>query len=145
MSSQPPSPKKSSTTPPGKKPGPQQLNLNPSARSFTPNTTTPPSSALTGNAYDQSYSDPADHRMYNPYALHYNQPSSEHPASAPNSAGSRPSDAPQTPPNHQNMNRHKHATPTPPAYTFADDDEYYPGTDPRLKDNARDQHSRPGN
>ncbi|GJD04572.1 hypothetical protein ColKHC_13397 [Colletotrichum higginsianum] len=54
---------------------------------------------------------------------------------ATNSAGSADLDAPKTPPNIQPNPRR--GSPTPAAYTFADDDEFYPGTDPRLKKNAR--------
>ncbi|KAJ0151030.1 hypothetical protein CTA2_379 [Colletotrichum tanaceti] len=56
---------------------------------------------------------------------------------AANSAGSADQDldAPKTPPNLQPNPRR--GSPTPAAYTFADDDEFYPGTDPRLKKNAR--------
>ncbi|WQF82372.1 hypothetical protein CDEST_07386 [Colletotrichum destructivum] len=53
---------------------------------------------------------------------------------ATNSVGSADLDAPKTPPNLQPNPRR--GSPTPAAYTFADDDEFYPGTDPRLKRNA---------
>ncbi|GKT87680.1 hypothetical protein Ct61P_05530 [Colletotrichum tofieldiae] len=53
-----------------------------------------------------------------------------------NSAGlSAGLDAPKTPPNRRN--KPQRASPTPAAYTFDDDDEFYPGTDQQLKRSAR--------
>ncbi|OHW96488.1 hypothetical protein CSPAE12_04868 [Colletotrichum incanum] len=44
-------------------------------------------------------------------------------------------DAPKTPPNRRT--KPQRASPTPAAYTFDDDDEFYPGTDQQLEKNTR--------
>ncbi|KAK6225437.1 hypothetical protein QIS74_01484 [Colletotrichum tabaci] len=142
----------------------QIMNLNPSARPFTPTGSGPPSSTLPNiGAGDLAYHQTMAVEVANMVAAQvppsmrppperkpttkqgsqrtsteYTQRVDDITSSlvvATNSAGSADLDAPKTPPNLQPNPRT--GSPTPAAYTFADDDEFYPGTDPRLKKNAR--------
>lgn len=94
---------------------------------------------LTGRGFTrQPQSEPAGHPIYTAYASPLKQSPPQSTFSAPSSAGSSARhNGPQTPPNKYSMP--KNTTPTPPAYTFGDDDEFYPGTDPRVKKNSRQQ------
>ncbi|KAL2883484.1 hypothetical protein SGCOL_001167 [Colletotrichum sp. CLE4] len=82
----------------------------------------------------------AGYSNYNPYAQYF-QHTPPGPPSTPSSAGlSAGPFNPQTPPNRNN--RPVQADPTPPAHTFSDDGEFYPGTDPRLKNHYRAPNSQ---
>ncbi|KXH56459.1 hypothetical protein CSAL01_10520 [Colletotrichum salicis] len=82
----------------------------------------------------------AGYSNYNPYAQYF-QHTPPGPSSTPGSAGlSAGPFNPQTPPNRHS--RPGQADPTPPAHTFSDDGEFYPGTDPRLKNHYRASNSQ---
>ncbi|OHF02313.1 hypothetical protein CORC01_02306 [Colletotrichum orchidophilum] len=79
----------------------------------------------------------ANHNPYTQYFQHTPANSSAAPGSAGLSAGPF---NPHTPPNRHS--RPGQADPTPPAHTFSDDGDFYPGTDPRLKNHYRAAHSQ---
>ncbi|TQN65723.1 hypothetical protein CSHISOI_09735 [Colletotrichum shisoi] len=123
----------------------QIMNLNPSARPFTPTGSGPPPYSTYPNIdlvpppmrlppERKPTTEPGGQRTSAAYVQRVDDtmPSL---VVATNSVGLADLDAPKTPPNLQPNPRR--GSPTPAAYIFADDDEFYPGTDPRLKKNAR--------
>ncbi|KDN70527.1 hypothetical protein CSUB01_05063 [Colletotrichum sublineola] len=136
-------------------------SLNPSARSFTPTElasfpeTLP---AFGGLAYHQikaveaanmvaqglphfgyrfnrertpQHGDEKIHTEYVSQTEHTTPKYSSGPQSVHSAGLSAGLDAPKTPPNRRTKTRR--TSPTPAAYTFDDDDDFYPGADPRLK------------
>ncbi|KAK0376106.1 hypothetical protein CLIM01_06526 [Colletotrichum limetticola] len=82
----------------------------------------------------------AGYSTYNLYAQYF-QHTPPGRSSTPGSAGlSAGPFNPTTPPNRHS--RPGQADPTPPAHTFSDDGEFYPGTDPRLKNHNRAANSQ---
>ncbi|KAF4776090.1 hypothetical protein HER10_EVM0003479 [Colletotrichum scovillei] len=82
----------------------------------------------------------AGYSTYNLYAQYF-QHTPPGRSSTPGSAGlSAGPFNPTTPPNRHS--RPGQADPTPPAHTFSDDGEFYPGTDPRLKNRNRASNSQ---
>ncbi|KAK2028251.1 hypothetical protein LX32DRAFT_640151 [Colletotrichum zoysiae] len=144
----------------------QTPNLNPSARSFTPTGSARSLATLAGFgdlAYHQIKAVEAANIMVAQVFPHLGcrvdrerpseqggqkihtqhvrltedvaQKSSDAPQPAHSAALSAGLDAPTTPPNRRIKVRR--ASPTPAAYTFDDDDDFYPGADPHLARNKR--------
>ncbi|KAK2045745.1 hypothetical protein LZ31DRAFT_553036 [Colletotrichum somersetense] len=142
----------------------QTPNLNPSARSFTPTGSARSLATLAGFgdlAYHQIKaveaanimvaqvlphlcyrvdrerpSEQGDQKIHTEHvrqAEEIAQKSSDAPQSAHSAALSAGLNAPKTPPNRRIKARR--ASPTPAAYTFDDDDDFYPGADPHLARN----------
>ncbi|KAK1999215.1 hypothetical protein LX36DRAFT_699797 [Colletotrichum falcatum] len=142
----------------------QAPNLNPSARSFTPTESARPPKTLPGFgelSYHQlkaveaahmvaqvlphlgyrvepergpDQGDGKIHARYVSPTERATQKSSPGPQSARSAGLSAGLDAPKTPPNRRVKARR--VSPTPAAYTFDDDDDFYPGTDPHPTRNA---------
>ncbi|KAK1988394.1 hypothetical protein LZ30DRAFT_818385 [Colletotrichum cereale] len=140
-------------------------NLNPSARSFTPTDSNPSSATSSGFGYlayhqtkaveaanvvaqvlphlsyrfdRQRTSEQGDQKNHTEIVTeteHTTPKSSPEPQLVDSAGFSAGLDAPKTPPGRHIKTRR--TNPTPAAYTFDDDEEFYPGTNTHTKRNAR--------